>query len=304
LDSRLRGNDEGEFMLFKSKKPHFEYLRQKWTGKHKALHEKLFDKHKEVGRQLAISGIGSLMLLTTPAVGLLPAGKLTASGQIDSDIDRNALLSAELADKVPTQMQALTTDEEAQIGELLSNRFGFKVSAELENKKLNRSYGMIGGEQHLYRYPGDTLQAHSQNATDWAMYGGSGIAPGLGAWGHFAPSKQQFTKKDEERERYYLAVQTFLSPGYAERLKEYRDFFRFRKMLVVNPKTGQAVVAVIGDAGPAAWTGKHLGGSPEVMQAVGLAGGPRKGAVLYFFIDDPEDKIPLGPVKVNGNTNG
>ena len=102
------------------------------------------------------------------------------------------------------------------------------------------------------------------------------------------------------RERYYLAVQTFLSPGFAERVGEYRDFYRFRKMLVVNPKTGQAVVAVIGDAGPAAWTGKHLGGSPEVMHFVGLAKGPRKGAVLYFFIDDPDDKIPLGPVKATG----
>src|SRR3990167_6881175 len=266
-------------MLFKSKKPHFEYLRQKWTNKHKNLHANLLDKHKDVGRQLAISGIGSLMLLTTPAIGLLPAGKLSASGQIEHDVDRNSLLATELADKIPTQMQALTPEEEAQIGELLSSDLGFKVSAELENKKLNRSYGMIGGEQHLYRYPGDTLQAHSQNATDWAMYGGSGIAPGLGAWGHFAPSKAQFTKKDEERERYYLAVQTFLSPGYAERLKEYRDFFRFRKMLVVDPKTGQAVVA-------------------------GVGGGTSKGSVLYFFIDDPEDKIPLGPVKVNGNTNG
>lgn len=286
-------------MLFKSKKPQYEYLKNKWVSKHKNLQENLFEKHKEVGRQLAISGIGSLMLLTTPAVGLLPAPNQLASGaQIDSDIDRNSLLASELIDKVPNQMQALTPAEETQIGDLLSKDFGIKVAAELDNKRLNRSYGLIGGEQHLYRYPGDTLQAHSENATDWAMYGGSGIAPGLGAWGYFAPSKAQFTTKDAQREKYYLAVQTFLAPGYAERLSEYRDFFKFRKMLVVNPKTGQAVVAVIGDAGPAAWTGKHLGGSPEVMQAVGLAGGPRKGAVLYFFIDDPADQVPLGPIKV------
>ena len=76
------------------------------------------------------------------------------------------------------------------------------------------------------------------------------------------------------------------------------DFFKFRKMLVINPKTGQAVVAVIGDAGPAEWTGKHLGGSPEVMDALGLASGPRKGLVIYFFIDDPKNEVPLGPVKV------
>jgi hypothetical protein len=180
----------------------------------------------------------------------------------------------------------------------LTKRFGFNVAAEIDNKKLNRSYGMIGGEQHLYRYPGDTLEAHAKDTKDWAMYGGSGIAPGLGAWGYFAPSKSAFTPKDEERERWYIATQTFLSPGFAERVGEYRDFYKFRKMLLVNPKTGQAVVTDIADAGPAQWTGKHLGGSPEVMEAVGLAKGPRKGAVLYFFIDDPNDTIPLGPVKV------
>ena len=34
------------------------------------------------------------------------------------------------------------------------------------------------------------------------------------------------------------------------------------------------------------------------MDMVGLAGGPRKGPVLYFFIDDPKDEIPLGPISV------
>ena len=67
-------------------------------------------------------------------------------------------------------------------------------------------------------------------------------------------------------------------------------------MLVVNSKTGQAVVTDIADAGPAAWTGKHLGGSPEVMTYLGLHRGSRKGAVVYFFIDDSNDTIPLGPV--------
>jgi len=172
------------------------------------------------------------------------------------------------------------------------------VTAELDSIRLNRNYGLIGGEQHLYRYPGDNLYAHANTTSDWANYSDAGIAPGLGAWGYFVPSKEDFTDADREKERYYLAIQTFLVPGFAENFAKYRDFFKFRKMLVVNPKTGQAVVAVIGDAGPAEWTGKHLGGSPEVMDAVGLSTGPRKGPVLYFFIDDPKNEVPLGPVSV------
>lgn len=288
-------------MLFTSKKPHYEHLRKKWTAKHRSLQDKLFSRHGEVGRQLVVGGLGGLMLFSTPGMAALPQPHLLTGGQIEGEPDKGVLLAKKLEPIVPDEVRPLDAAEEEEIGKLLSGSFGFSVSATLNGKRLNRSFGLIGGEQHLYRYPGDNLQKHTDNAQDWAMFGSSGIAPGLGAWGYFAPSEAVFSERDKMREKYYLAVQTFLSPGFTERVVEYRDFYKFRKMLVVNPKTGQAVVAVIGDAGPAAWTGKHLGGSPEVMHSVGLAKGPRKGPVLYFFIDDPEDKIPLGPLKVSNN---
>ena len=285
-------------MKFTSKKPHYEYLRKKWIGKHRSLQERIFSKHNEL-RQMAVGGLGGLLLLTTPAVGALPAPHLlTDRGNVLKDTDRSALLADALAKQVPKEMRSLTPVEEDQISKTLSNSFDLKVTASIDGKRLNRSYGLIGGEQHLYRYPGDNLYKHADNTVDWAMYGDAGMAPGLAAWGYFAPSEAQFNEVAKQREKYYIAVQTFLAPGFAENVANYRDFFKFRKMLVVNPQTGQAVVADIGDAGPAEWTGKHLGGSPEVMQAVGLAQGPRKGAVLYFFIDDPGDSVPLGPIKV------
>lgn len=286
--------------LFKSKRPHYEHLRKKWTSRNKEITENLFEKHF---RHAAASTLGGLMLLSTPGLSV-PSQHISQEDgvKIAASTSKNALLAAELLDKVPSDNRNLTPEEEKEISALVTKDLGINVAGELEGKRLNRTYGVIGGEQHLYRYPGDTLQAHSKTAQDWAMFGSAGIAPGLGAWGYFAPSKDQFTSEDEARERYYLAVQTFLAPGFSENVKEYRDFFRFRKMLVVNPKTGQAVVAVIGDAGPAQWTGKHLGGSPEVMHELGLAGGPRKGPVLYFFVDDPNNEIPLGPVKATEET--
>ncbi|MBI2018060.1 hypothetical protein HYS92_03335 [Candidatus Daviesbacteria bacterium] len=287
-------------MLFTSKSKHFEYLRNKWTAKHRSLQNKLFDSHKEFARHLTVGGLGGLMLLTMPVGGILSAPHLLASGsgQVQKDTDQNAVLAKELEKILPPDVRSLNVNEEEAIGEVLTQNFGFPVSAALDGIRLNRSYGVIGGEQHLYRFPGDNLMKHADNAQDAAMYGPAGIAPGLGAWGYFASSENQFSEKDKIREKYYLAVQTFLAPGFAENVGRFRDFFKFRKMLVVNPQTGQSVVAVIGDAGPASWTGKHLGGSPEVMHYLGLAKGPRKGPVLYFFIDDPGDKIPLGPIKI------
>ncbi|MBI3109769.1 hypothetical protein HYZ06_01885 [Candidatus Daviesbacteria bacterium] len=286
-------------MKFKSKRPHFEHLHKKWTARHRSLQNKLWDKHKESLNWLTAGGLGGLLLLTSPNPITLPiTPPIHAKDDILAGFDENAALAKKLQEDLPEEIRPLNPEEEAKILQRLAKDFGFGVTAEIEGTRINRNYGLIGGEQHLYRYPGDSLLQHADSAVDWAKYGSAGIAPGLGAWGYFALSKQEFTEVDKMREKYYLAIQTFLSPGFAENVAKYRDFFKFRKMLVVNPSSGQSVVAVIGDAGPAEWTGKHLGGSPEVMDVLGLATGPRKGPVLYFFIDDPEDKIPLGPVKI------
>lgn len=284
--------------LFKSKNPKFEHLRKKWVAREKETSENLIDKHI---RHIAATSLGGLMLISTPgAVVSTPAAHIAPpeQGKISASSSKNALLASELVDKLPKNVQKLSAEQDDVIVGLIKKDLGIDVKAEIDNKRLNRTYGVIGGEQHLYRYPGDNVNAHAKNAQDWAMYGSSGIAPGLGAYGYFAPSKVAMTEEIEQRERYYLAVQTFLSPGFAERVGEYRDFYKFKKMLAINPKTGQAVVAVIGDAGPAEWTGKHLGGSPEVMHELGLAGGPRKGPVLYYFVEDPENRVPLGPVSL------
>lgn len=287
-------------MKFSSKNPHYETLRKKWTSRHRNIQENLWDRHGRSFKQLAIGSLSGLMLLSAPHQqnAMQIDNLIVSKDDILKGYDRNVLLAEQLQKKIPEEVKPLETNEELEVLSILESNFGFPVKAEISGIRLNRNYGLIGGEQHLYRYPGDNLYAHSDSASDWAKYGGAGIAPGLGAWGYFTSSKESFSDADKLREKYYLAIQTFLVPGYAENVGKYRDFFKFRKMLVVNPKTGQAVVAVIGDAGPAEFTGKHLGGSPEVMDVIGLAGGPRKGPVLYFFIDDPENKIPLGPIEV------
>lgn len=287
--------------LFKKKNPRYEFLRKRWIARHKENSQNLLDKHL---RHVALGSVGSLVLLGTHNVSLpaSPQLALNVGNQTTLNLEssQNRLLATELVDKLPLDNLVLSKTQEDNITSLINKDLGIKVKAEIAGKRLNRTYGLIGGEQHLYRYPGDTIYEHAKDAQDWAMYSNAGMAPGLGAWGYFAPSKEQFSSEDDLRERYYIAVQTFLSPGFSERVAEYRDFYKYRKMLVVNPTTGQAVVADIADAGPSEWTGKHLGGSPEVMQELGLAGGPRKGAVLYFFIDDSQKDIPLGPVKIKG----
>lgn len=200
---------------------------------------------------------------------------------------------SELATLLPQDPRPLSHGEEKLVSILINDYMGVNAKATLEGEHLNTSYGRIGAEQHLKRYPGDTISQHGDGEILK-----EGIAPGLGAWGYFAPSSARMTPALEETEKWYAVVQTLYLPDWSKRQPYLRDWYKYRKVLIVNTDSGNAVVAAIADAGPAAWTGKHFGGSPEVMMHLG---GPRykKGPVILFFVDDPENKVPLGPVDYN-----
>lgn len=287
----------------KNKSKNYEILKDKWTRRHQDITSKIAEKHtdafkwlNENSKQITVGALGSLMLAATP-MPTTPIAQTDAVPQQEFKIGTRTFMISDLGKILPKEMRPLTTEEETKVAAVLSKDYGMNVTAEVNGLRLNRSYGLIGAEQHLARYPGDTMESHFDgNAEDSNKYYSSGMAPGLGAWGYFATSRAAMTEEDDMREKYYIAVQTFLSPDFNSKVGEYRDFYKFRKMLVVNPQNGKATVAVIGDAGPAEWTGKHLGGSPEVMKHLERVDGSARGPVLYYFIEDPNDEIPLGPI--------
>lgn len=184
----------------------------------------------------------------------------------------------------------LTQDEEKAIGRAIQKATGIPAVANLEGEHLNTVYGYTGAEQHLPRFPGDNIGKHGELQE-------AGITASTGAFGYFAQDGQ-LTEDAVTREKYYVAVQTLYLPDWNQRWKYLKEWYKWRKIIMVNVENGNAVVAVVGDAGPAAWTGKHFGGSPEVMNNLG---GPRykKGRVLLYFVDDPHNRIPLGPILYN-----
>lgn len=283
---------------------HYKNLSDRWKARHQDLQRKLWSKHRESlewlsnnYRQLVSGSLGGLMLLTGQLSNSLPFLNIAnAQTPIAQNIDKGVFLISDLARILPKDVRPLEPNEEQKVSDILSRTYGIKVVPELDGKRLNRSYGLIGAEQHLPRYPGDNLGTHFDSEDETKAYWQSGMTPGLGAWRYFANSADSLTQLDKDREKYYIAVQTFLSKDFNSRFAEYRDFYKYRKMLVVNPNNGKAIVADIADAGPAEWTGKHLGGSPEVMHYLERFDGKQRGPVLYFFIDDPDDKIKLGPI--------
>lgn len=182
----------------------------------------------------------------------------------------------------------LSSTEEKFIGKVITKATKVPAVPVLDGERLNYVYGIIGAEQHLPRFAGDTINKHDSLQE-------VGITRNRGAFGYFT-STDGLTKEATEREKYYVAVQTLYLPNWSKRAKYLKDWYKWRKVIIVNADNGNAVVAVIGDAGPAAWTGKQFGGSPEVMYKLG---GKRykKGRVLLYFVDDPLNSVPLGLVK-------
>lgn len=259
-------------------------------------------KIREHSTKLLTAGaISGALLLTPPKTAYaqtdlpLPPPLLAAIEEVSKTGSKQSVkgtkedLTQGLEQLLSAKPRPLDRDEEKKIGFLIERTTGIPARGTLEGEHLNTTYGYIGAEQHLPRFPGDHVGLHDE-------FQESGVTPATGAWSYFAPNQAQLTPEDIEREKYYLAVQTLYLPDWNTNWRHLKEWYRYRKMIVVNPDNGQAAVAVVADAGPAAWTGKHFGGSPEVMN---ILGGRRykKGRVLMFFVDDPENKIPLGPVK-------
>lgn len=184
-------------------------------------------------------------------------------------------------------------ETELYLEQQLSDMLGFEVGAELEGQRLNHTFGIMGGEQHLYRYPGDALSQHD-------AYQEAGIASNRGAFGWFT-QKGELTDESIQREKYYFAVQTLYLPHWSSEYPTLKSWYKFRKMIVINPAEKIAVVGVVGDAGPASWVQKQFGGSPEVIREGKIWSHKSRGRVLLLFIDDPDDEVPLGSINLEFN---
>lgn len=252
---------------------------------------------------LALNSPNASMLLLPPPNEIIHRAKVSSSSTHLPAVSSAIRLRAALNEILPGAIRPLNYIEEKYLEKVIRELTGVPVRATLEGEHLNTTYGKIGAEQHLRRFPGDKIADHAPSQDE---YGGDnpkevlkeGMAPGLGAWGYFAPSRDALTPDLEETERWYAVVQTLYLPDWNSRQPYLKNWYKYRKVMIVNTENGKAVVAAIADSGPAAFTGKHFGGSPEVMDYLG---GPRykKGPVILMFVDDPDNKVPLGPVEYN-----
>jgi len=295
---------DSEYLRNKLKLKSLE-VKKNFSGKYPHV-EKFFSdrgislsKIREHSSKIIATGALAGTLLAAPPIapkGLPPVAQIIKNmNEIKSP--QTEAVQETLIDQVksvlPQKVGSMDRSTEKSLEQVFKNTIGVDTRANLEGEHLNTTYGYIGAEQHLMRYPGDTMATHPKLPVK-----DEGMAPGRGAWGYFARSRDQMTKEDIQNEKWYAVVQTLYLPDWSSRQPYLRDWYKYRKVLIVNTINGNAVVADIADSGPAAFTGKHFGGSPEVMNYLGGAR-YKKGPVVIFFVDDPENRVPLGPVEYN-----
>lgn len=202
--------------------------------------------------------------------------------------EEHEVIMEKLRSSVQLPAGHLDRESELYLEQQLSSILGFEVVAELEEQRLNHTIGIMGGEQHLHRFPQDSITQHD-------AYQEAGIAPNRGAFGWFTEGGE-LTERAIQREKYYFAVQTLYLPKWKTQYQTLKPWYKFRKMVVINPAEKKAVVGVVGDAGPAAWVQKQFGGSPEVIREGKIWSPKSRGRVMLLFVDDPNDEVPLGPI--------
>lgn len=184
----------------------------------------------------------------------------------------------------------LEKTEELYLEQQLTDLLGFTVAAELADHRLNHSVGVMMAQPHLQRSPTDVLQAHGK-------YLEAGMAKYRSGFGWFTENGE-LTTQSIEREKYYFAVQLHYLTIWHQQAEELHAWYKYRKMVMINPSEETAVVGVVGDIGPSAWMQYQFAASPEVIRDGAVWSQKALGHVFLFFVDDPDGTIPLGPVSM------
>lgn len=244
-------------------------------------HAQTLDKAKKHSMSLAAAGIMTLAPFDPQlAVSHIKSIAQNQQQHQQKKVDANLQVFLSQLNSIIADKDKLNAGEEVVISEALSKKFNMPLKVSLEGNRLNEIMGYVGKEQHLIRWAGDSLDQHGENLAE-------GIAPNQGSFKDF---------DNAEQEKYYVAVQLHELPDWNSNWSELKPWYRYRKVFVYNPANERGVVAVIGDSGPAKFTGKTFGGSPELMHYLDMKDGGQKGKAIILFVDDPQDKIALGPV--------
>ncbi len=198
-----------------------------------------------------------------------------------------------LTEIMHTNATQVSPEELLYIEQQLSDLLGFSVTTELDGYRLQSNSGTIGAGQHLKRHPNDHLDQHSAVKE-------AGLSPYRSAYGWLS-SQSPVDELTELREQFWVGVPVSASTNTFQDIQGTIQWFKYRKVLVINPSSQSFVVACIADRLVDTPSRQFLG-SPELIRSLNCWNPGSFGKVLIFFVEDESNQIPLGPVPLAFST--
>ncbi len=180
----------------------------------------------------------------------------------------------------------LPREQSLYLEQQLTDLLGFEVSSELDGYHLPHTLGALEALPHLKRHPQDTLKDHAAAQE-------AGISEKRSSFGWFT-EMGQLTPAAIEREKYFVSLQIDLLPEWSTNSQALKTWYKYRKVVVINPFHEKAIVASVGDLGPSDWIQHQFGGSPEIIRQLAVWDTKSQGRVFVFLVNDPENKVGLG----------
>ena len=159
----------------------------------------------------------------------------------------------------------------------------------LEGIPMPAYSGKTAWEQHLSltgsqeppatHYSVSSTPILAQNGMAWQTGGGDGY----GAWGVPQPVGD---------ERYYICMRWNYTNLHGQLIYAPKDWYHQKKVLVINPANNKKVIASIIEYGPAPWTGRVSGLSPEAALSIDAV---TDNTLSYYWALD--QNLPLGPLQ-------
>ena len=109
------------------------------------------------------------------------------------------------------------------------------------------------------------------------------------------------TEQSELLEKYFVALPLYFFPDWQQDHKQTKQWYKHRKLVLINPIENMLVVVAVGAIGPTIPSRYQCGASPEVIIEGKFWTAAASGKSLLLFVDDPNNTVPLGPQQLIKN---
>ena len=197
---------------------------------------------------------------------------------------------AKLVELSQSTAGSLPKEDQLYVEQQLIDLLGFEVTSALEGIEMKHTVGVMQAGQHLPRFPDDSLAQH-------VSFPEAGLSDRRSFFGWFTQSGQ-VTAQLQQTEQWYVGLPITSFPDWSENPTNSVQWWKYRKVIVINPVEEMAVVGSVAEAAPNQLLAYQYVGSPELIKAGQIWSLKSMGRVIMLFVDDPDNQVPLGPKSI------